>query len=81
MTVIDNPDREIMFLLQVVHRLELEIKVPGLRFKGRKTTMGFLNERYGKLFRKKQVALEFAHQKLDEVIEQRRQEAITRESV
>jgi hypothetical protein len=61
--VIDNPDRELMFLLQCKHRLPLEMK--GIRFKGLSATT-LVNRRYNKQFRRKAHALEFVTERLAE---------------
>ena len=62
----DSPDRDLMFLIQAKARLELEMKIPGLRFNTRKTTMSLVNEKYGQKFRRKQAALDFVRKTLQE---------------
>ena len=52
-------DRELMFLMQAKHRLALEMRVPGMRFKGPRTTMSLVNRRYNHKFRRKQQAYDF----------------------
>jgi len=64
--IIDNPDRELMFLIQAKHRLKLEIQIPGLRFNTSRTTMSLVNQYYGTDFKRKVTCLAFVEQTLEE---------------